>query len=299
MAARAIATGNVSFGLVSIPIRLYSSTEHGTSISFNMLDSTDNSRVKQQYINPNTGEIVPRERMIKGYEFAKGQYVTFTDAELKELEERASPTIDIVEFVPLREVDPLFFDKAYFLGPETGGERAYRLLAKAMQETQRCALAKYAARGKQYLVMIRPFEDGLLLQQLHYPDEIKAFAEVPLGEDVEIRQKELDLAVQLIDQIANDRFEPGKYEDDVRKRILEAISLKVEGREVAEVEEEAPKAQIIDLMEALKASLGQTGGRGEAAGKKGASRSAGGGRERAAADEPPARKAGGGRRKAS
>lgn len=257
MAARALATGNVSFGLVSIPIRLYSSTEHSTSISFNMLDSVDNARVKQQYINPNSGDVVPRDRMIKGYEFAKGQYVTFTDAELKELEERASPSIDIVEFVPLREIDPLFFDKAYFLGPETGGERAYRLLARAMHETERCALAKYAARGKQYLVMIRPFEDGLLMQQLHYPDEIKAFAEVPLGEDLEIKEKELDLAVQLIEQIANEQFEPGKYEDEVRKRIQEAIAQKVEGREVSEVEAEAPKAQIIDLMEALKASLAQ------------------------------------------
>jgi DNA end-binding protein Ku len=194
--------------------------------------------------------------------------------------------------VPLREIDPLFFDKAYFLGPETGGERAYRLLAKAMHETERCALAKYAARGKQYLVMIRPFEDGLLMQQLHYPDEIKAFAEVPLGEDLEIKDKELDLAVQLIEQIANEQFEPGKYEDDVRKRIQEAIAQKVEGREVSEVEEEAPKAQIIDLMEALKASLGQPG-RGEGAGRKSTSRA-----ERTSADRASERKAGG-RRKAS
>jgi DNA end-binding protein Ku len=298
MPARAIATGNVSFGLVSIPIRLYSSTEHSASIAFNMLDSADNSRVKQQYINPNTGEVVPRERMIKGYEFAKGQYVTFTDAELKELEERASPSIEIVEFVPAREVDPLFFDKAYFVGPEEGGERAYRLLAKAMRETERSALAKYAARGKQYLVMIRPFEDGLLMQQLHYPDEIKSFAEVPLGGDVEIKDKELDLAVQLIEQIATDQFEPGKYEDDVRKRIQEAISQKVEGREVAEAVEEAPKAQIIDLMEALKASLGKPGQ--SAAREPGSgSRSAGARAAHAgAASEGGARKAGGGRRKA-
>jgi DNA end-binding protein Ku len=299
MAARAIATGNVSFGLVSIPIRLYSSTEHSSSISFNMLDSTDNARVKQQYINPNTGEVVPRDRMIKGYEFAKGQYVTFTDAELKELEERASPSIDIVEFVPLREVDPLFFDKAYYLGPETGGERAYRLLAKAMRETERCALAKYAARGKQYLVMIRPFDDGLLMQQLNYPDEIKAFGEVPLGEDIEIKDKELDLAVQLIEQIANDRFEPGKYEDDVRKRIQEAIAQKVEGREVAEVEEEAPKAQIIDLMEALKASLGKPGRSQGAASREAEPRVSVSRSSRAGAESGGTRKAGSSRRKAS
>ena len=295
MPARAISTGNVSFGLVSIPIRVYSSTEHAASIAFNWLDSADNTRVKQQYINQSTGEVVPRERMIKGYEFAKGQYVTFTDAELKELEERASPSIEIVEFVPAREVDPLFFDKAYFLGPEEGGERAYRLLAKAMRETDRSALAKYAARGKQYLVMIRPFEDGLLMQQLHYPDEVKAFAEVPLGGDVEIKDKELDLAIQLIEQIATDQFEPAKYEDEVRKRIQEAISQKVEGREVSEAVEEAPKAQIIDLMEALKASLGKSS---PSADRESASRSSGARAARAQATSGGARKTGS-RRKAS
>ena len=296
MPARAISTGNVSFGLVSIPIRVYSSTEHAASIAFNMLDSADNTRVKQQYINQSTGEVVPRERMIKGYEFAKGQYVTFTDAELKELEERASPSIEIVEFVPAREVDPLFFDKAYFLGPEEGGERAYRLLAKAMRETDRSALAKYAARGKQYLVMIRPFEDGLLMQQLHYPDEVKAFAEVPLGGDVEIKDKELDLAIQLIEQIATDQFEPGKYEDEVRKRIQEAISQKVEGREVSEAVEEAPKAQIIDLMEALKASLGKASPSSD---RESGSRSSSARATRAQAASGGARKTGGSRRKAS
>ncbi|MEM6704310.1 MAG: Ku protein [Acidobacteriota bacterium] len=263
MAPRSIGTGNVSFGLVSIPIKLYSTIEHSNSIRFNMLDGEDNTRVKQQYINPNTGELVPRSRMIKGYEFAKGQYVTFTDEEIKSLMEKASPAIEISEFVPLSEVEPIYYDKAYFLGPETGGERAYRLLAEAMKVTGYSALAKYAARGKQYLVMLRPYQNGLLMQQLHYADEVKAFDQVPLGEETELKEGELDLAIQLIEQIAAEDFKPEQYSDDVRERIWSTIQQRVEGQEVAEVEEEAPKAQIIDLMEALKASLGEDGEEGQ------------------------------------
>jgi DNA end-binding protein Ku len=232
-----------------------------------MLDAEDNSRVKQQYVNPNTGELVPKERMVKGYEFAKGQYVVFTDDEIKALMEKASPTIEIIEFVPLDEVDPVYYDRSYYLGPETGSERAYALLAAAMRQTGRSALAKYAARGKQYLVLLRPYHDGLIMQQMYYADEIKEFSEVPISEIGEPKPGELALAVQLIDQIANDAFEPGKYEDEVRQRIWSAIEQKVEGREITEVEEEAPKAQIIDLMEALKASLGE-GGAGAGRGRK-------------------------------
>jgi DNA end-binding protein Ku len=257
--ARSIGTGHISFGLVSIPVKLYSTTDHSAAIRFNMLDAKDHKRVKQQYVNPDSGEVVERSQMVKGYEFAKGQFVTFTDQEVKELQEKASPTIDITEFVPLREVEPIFFDKTYFLGPEGGGERAYRLLAEAMRSTERTALARYAARGKQYLVMIRPYEEGLLMQQLYYADEIKDFGEVPLGEPKELKPGELELAVQLIEQIASDSFEPEKYADEVRTRIWAAIEQKVEGREVVELEEEAPKAQIIDLMEALKASLAAPG----------------------------------------
>ena len=268
MAARSIGSGNVSFGLVSIPVKLYSSSEHSSSIRFNMLDGEDNSRVKQQYVNTTTGDVVPRDRMIKGYEFAKGQYVTFTNEEIKSLMEKASPSIEITEFVPLSEVEPIFYDKAYFLGPETGGERAYRLLSEAMKVTGYSALAKYAARGKQYLVMLRPFQQGLLMQQLHYADEIKTFDEVPLGDETELKDGELDLAIQLIEQIAAEDFKPDQYSDDVRERIWATIQQRVEGQEVAEVEEEAPKAQIIDLMEALKASLGDAPGEDAAPAKR-------------------------------
>ncbi len=252
---RAIASATVSFGLVNIPIKLYSATESGASVSFNMLHKDCGSRLKQQYLCAKDGQIVPRDQMIKGYEFAKDQYVTFTPEELKELEEKASEAIEITEFVPASQIDSLYFDKAYYLGPEKGGDKAYRLLARAMTDSGRVALARYAARGKQYLVMLRPTPDNrLVMQQLHYADEVRSAKEVPIV-DGEVREQELKLAMQLIDQIAHETFNPSAYEDDVRKRVMEQIERKVAGQEVSISPVEEPKAQIIDLMEALKASL--------------------------------------------
>lgn len=248
---------------------MFSTADHSSDIRFNMLDPEHKVRVKQQYVSSKDGRVIPRNELIKGYEFTKNHYVTFSDEELQALLEKASPSIEITEFVPLEEVDPIFFEKAYFLGPEKGGERAYRLLAAAMRETGRCAVAKYAARGKQYLVLLRPFEDGLIMQQLYYDDEIRAFDEVPVGEEVELKEGELELAIQLIDQIASDSFDPAQYEDEVRGRILAAIQQKVEGQEIAEVTAEEPKAQIIDLMEALKASLQSDAADGETGAEEG------------------------------
>jgi DNA end-binding protein Ku len=209
---------------------------------------------------------VSRDQMVKGYEFAKDQYVTFTTDELKALEEKATQTIDIAEFVPLEKIDPVYFDKAYYLGAEKGGEKAYRLLSEAMRETGRSGLARYAARGKQYLVLLRPAPDGgIVMQQLLYADEVRPFSEVPMN-DVEVREPELKLAKQLIDQIAVETFEPTKYEDDVRKRIEADIERKRQGQDIAVGGPEPEPAPIIDLMEALKASLGK----GKAGGASGA-----------------------------
>jgi DNA end-binding protein Ku len=255
MAMRAIASGTISFGLVSIPVKLYSATESGATISFNLLHKDCGSRLKQQYLCQKDGQVVARDQMVKGYEFAKDQYVQFTPEELKELEEKSSEAIEIVEFVPASQIDSLYFDKAYYLGPEKGGDKAYRLLARAMTDSGRVALARYAARGKQYLVMLRPSPDHrLVMQQLHYADEVRSAKEVPIT-DGEVREQELKLAMQLIDQIAHETFNPAAYEDDVRKRIMEQIERKVAGQEVSIAPTEEPKAQIIDLMEALKASL--------------------------------------------
>jgi DNA end-binding protein Ku len=254
MAARPLSSGTISFGLVTVPVKLYSAAESSAAVSFNMLHGKCHSRLKQQYICPKDNEIVTRDQMVKGYEFAKEQYVTFTEEEIKAMAETSSPAIEITEFVPLKEVDPIYFDSAYYLGPDKGGDRAYALLAAAMRETQRCALAKWAARGKGYLVLIRPVAKGLIMQTLLYADEVRQIDEVPLG-DAQIKDPELKLAVQLVDQISSEEFHPENYEDEVRKRYHEAIQRKVEGQEVIAAAPEQPRAQIIDLMEALKASL--------------------------------------------
>jgi DNA end-binding protein Ku len=255
--ARAIAGATISFGLVSIPVKLYSATQPSAGVSFNLLHAKCGTRVKQQYICPRDNELVPREDMVKGYEISKDQYVTFTPEELKALEERATETIDIAQFVPVAQIDPVFFDKPYYLGPEKGGEKAYTLLAEAMRESGRAALARYAARGKQYLVMVRPMtgtKGGLVLQQLLYADEVRPFSEVPMTGG-EVREPELKLARQLIDQITAETFEPTLYRDEVRERIQADIQRKMQGQDIATSEPEPQPARIIDLMEALKASL--------------------------------------------
>ena len=256
MATRPIASGTVSFGLVAIPVKLYSTSESSKSISFNYIHEKCGTRVKYQYYCPTDDELVTRDELVKGYEFAKDQYVLFTPEELKKMEMRATHSIEITEFVPLAQVDPVHYEKAYYLGPDQGGEKPYKLLSEAMIETGRAALAKYAARGKDYLVLVRPFKNGLILQQLRYNDEIRAFNEVPLG-DAKVDAAEMKLAVKLVEQIASDSFQPEKYEDKVKGEMMAAIQQKIEGQEMTISAPEEPKAQIIDLMDALKASLGE------------------------------------------
>ena len=254
MSIRPFASGMVSFGLVTIPVKLYSTGESAAGITLNMLHSKCGSRLRQQYFCPVDNEVVGRDEMVKGYEYAKGQYVLFTEEELKALNPEPTNAIEIAEFVPIENVDPIYFEKSYFLGPDKGGDRPYRLLAEAMKKTGRAALARYAARGKDYLVLVRPFEEGLILQQLRYADELRSFSEVPLGA-ADVKEPELRLAIQLIDQIAADEFRPEEYEDTVRMRTRELIEKKIQGEEITAAPPEAPRAQIIDLMAALKASL--------------------------------------------
>src|SRR5215471_16303984 len=256
MPARSIASATISFGLVSVPVNLYSSSESKTSISFNMLHKKCNSRLKQQYICQKENEVVGREDTSKGYEFAKDQYVVFTPEELKALEEKATSTIDVVEFVPLAEVDREYLEKVYYLGPDKGGDRAYRLLAKALQETGRAALGQYAARGQQHLVLLRPLNGVLVMEQLHYADELRPTTQVEVPEGA-VKPAELNLAKQLIEQSASDEFVPEKYKDTVRERQLEAIEAKVQGQEITEEAPAERGGKIIDLMEALKASLSE------------------------------------------
>jgi len=254
MAARSIASLTVSFGLVSIPVKLFSATEASRAISFNLLHKTCGSRLKQQYFCVKEEVPVAREDMAKGYEFEKDKYVMFTPEELKALEEAGTHTAEITEFVPIDTVDPVYFDKAYYLGPDKGGAKPYALLARALRESKRCALGRWAARGKQYIVMIRPVEDGLVMQQLLYAGEVRSIKELEIPK-TEVRDAELKLAQQLIEQQATERFDPSAYTDEVRGRIEAAIEKKVQGQEITMVEAPEAGAQVIDLMEALRASL--------------------------------------------
>ena len=257
MAARSMGTATISFGLVSLPVKLYSTTESSRSISFNWIHEECGSRIQQRFWCPQCEETVERDDLVKGYEIAKDQYVLFKPEEIKALDEVATNSIDIDQFVPLERVERLYLDRAYYLGPDKGGDRAYRLLSAALEETGRAALGRYAARGKQYVVLVRPIEDGLVMEQLRYAEEVRPFSEVPLG-DGKVKAEERKLAVQLVEQSAVDEYKPEQYTDEVYQRMLEMIEEKVEGgKEITAAPAPPAEGKIIDLMEALKASLAQ------------------------------------------
>jgi DNA end-binding protein Ku len=255
MAARSIASLSLSFGLVSIPVKLYSATESASGVSFNLLH-TCGSRVKQQYLCVKENVTVERADMVKGYEFEKDRYVMFKPDELKTLENAARHTIDIVAFIPLSAVDPIYYDKAYYLAPDKRGAKPYGLLLEAMRESGRCALARWAWKGKEYVVQVRAHADGIVLQQLLYSDEVRSMKDLDI-EKADVQKAELSLALQLINQIAADSYDPTAFVDEEKQRILAAIDRKIAGNEIAESAAPEPASgQIIDLMEALRASLG-------------------------------------------
>jgi DNA end-binding protein Ku len=239
---------------VSIPVKLYSATEASRAISFNLLHKACGSRLRQQYLCVKEEVPVAREDMVKGYEFAKDQYVIFSPEELKALEEVGTHMAEITEFVPIESIDPVYFDKAYYLAPDKGGAKPFALLASALRESKRCALGRWAARGKQYIVMIRPVEDGLVMQQLLYAGEVRSIKDLEIPK-TDVKDAELKLAKQLIEQQASDTFDPSAYADTVRARVEAAVQKKVEGQEITLAEAPEGGAQVIDLMEALRASL--------------------------------------------
>jgi len=265
MAARSLASLTLSFGLVNVPVKLYSATESSSSVRFNLL-AKDGSRLKQQYVSDKDGKVVERAEMVKGYEFEKDRFVLFTPDELKALDEAASHVIDIVAFVPEKSVDPIYYDKAYFLAPDKRGAKPYALLTEAMRESGRCALARWTSKGKQYVVQVRVAEDGLVLQQLLYAEEVRSLKDLGI-EHADVSGAELKLALQLIDQIAQDVYDPSQFKDDEKQRILSAIDQKIAGKQVvaSAPAEAATGAQVIDLMDALRASLGQRPGKTPAA----------------------------------
>jgi DNA end-binding protein Ku len=243
-------------------VKLYATGQSESKISFNLVHEKCGSRLRQQYVCPKCDVVVQKDEIVKGYEFSKDQYVLFTPEELEAIETPKSEGIEITEFVPAEEVDPVYSERAYYLGPDKGGARAYRLLAAALRESERVAIGRYAARGKMYLVMVRPTTNGkggLVMEQLRYADEVRDFAEVPV-EDGDVAKAELKLAMQLVDQSASESFDPQKYHDQVREQMLEMIQRKVEGEEItAAPASRVAQPQIIDLMSALKASLSDEG----------------------------------------
>ena len=256
-APRSIASLSLSFGLVSIPVKLYSATESSSAVKFNML-TKDGSRVKQQYVSEKDPSlVVPRSEMVKGYEFEKDRFVLFTPEELKGLEESSDPVIEILSFIPEQSVDPLFYDKAYLITPDKRGAKPYALLAEAMRHSGRCALAKWSWKARQHVVQIRAAEGGLVLQQLLYADEVRSLHDLDI-EKVDVTPAELQLALQLIAQVSADGYDPAQYVDEEKKRILAAIDNKIAGKQVVSVASDEPAGgtgQVIDLMEALRASL--------------------------------------------
>lgn len=262
MAARSIGSATISFGLVSIPVRMYVAT-HSERIAFNMLHEACGTRIKQQMYCPHDERVVERGEIVKGYEFNKGRFVTFSGDELQALEAEASRTIDISEFVPLASVDPIYYENSHYLGHDKGAEKAYHLLAEAMRETQMVALAQFTSHGKEQLVTIRPFKDGLALHSMYYADEVRDFSEIDTGADAKVRPNEVELARKLIEQLSEREFHPERYEDKFRDRVKAAVDQKVAGEEVTIAEAPPARAQVIDLMQALKESLAQRGGKGE------------------------------------
>jgi DNA end-binding protein Ku len=257
MPARAIDTATIAFGLVSIPIKIYSTSEPSHEIHFHLIHEGCGERLKQQYICPRHG-VVERSEMSKGFELTKGNFVELSKDELKALEAVANDEVSIREFVPAVAIDPIYVERTYFLGPGKGGERAYRLLRDALESAELVGIAAYAARGKEYVVMVRPFEDGLAMHQLRYPDEIKSWSEVPIGRLAKPAAAELALAGQIISQLQHDTFDPTQYSDEVKDRVRKLIAKKAKGGDIV-APPEAPKPVVTDLMEALKASLSGAG----------------------------------------
>ena len=252
---RSIWTGAISFGLVNVPVKLYSAVQR-KNVRFNQLDSEGNVRIQMKRTNPVTGDEVPYERLVKGYEVAPDRYVIVEPEELEALEPRRTRTIDILDFVELAEIDPIFYDHPYYLAPGAGGAKPYKLLLDAMRETGKDSIAKVVIRQKEALVAVRPHGDLLQMDTLVYFDEIvpqDRIDELP-DETVEVTERELSIAKQLVESLATE-WKPGEYRDEYREKVLQLIESKAAGEEIAVQPAMEDAAPVPDLMSALKASL--------------------------------------------
>jgi DNA end-binding protein Ku len=260
---RAIWSGAISFGLVNVPIKLFTATSQ-KDVRFHQLHDKDGARIQQKRVCSKDGEEIPLEHIVKGYEVSRDQYVVITPEELEALDPKASRTIDIQDFVDLDEIDPVYFDSTYYMVPEKGAAKAYALLLEAMRRSKKVAIARVVLRQKQHLVALRPLANALSMETMLYADEVVSPETLEgLPEDIEVTDRELAMAQQLIDSLADD-FKPERYRDDYRERVLEMIERKAEGKEIVVAEDEEEQAPVVDLMAALEASLAAAKTRREA-----------------------------------
>jgi DNA end-binding protein Ku len=257
MVARATSSTTISFGLVSIPVKLYTATS-AQDVHFNQLHKACGGRIRQKLHCPVEDVDVERSDIVKGYEVAKNQYVQFSEEELRALEEEKFSTLNLVEFVPENTVDFIYIEKSQYIGPDKGGEKAFNLLSKAMRSMDRIAVGRYWSRGKVQLVLLRPYRKGLILHQVYYANEVRDYEDIELGPDMQFSDQEQQLAERLIDQLSVDEFASDKYHDEYGERVRKAAEEKAAGQQIT-LAPEQPAAQIIDLFEALKQSLNQGG----------------------------------------
>ena len=270
MALRPLRNATITFGLVSIPVRFFTATK-SEDIHFHLLHESCGTRVNRKWWCPYHEKIVSSDELIRGYEVGKKKYVTFTDEEMEALETDDNRALDIVEFVDLKEIDPVFFEKAYFLGPAAGGGKTYNLLATAMRKQNKVGVARWVSAGKEHLVVVRPFEEGLILHTMYYADEVRDFGAIDI-ERFSVREKEVQMAEMLIDQLTEKKFDPMQFHDDYRNRLVSRIKAKSQGKAIAAPEREEEKGgEVVDIMEALRRSLG--GGRAPAARQSGTRKS--------------------------
>jgi len=255
MALRPLRNATISFGLVSIPVRFYTATK-SEDVHFHLLHESCGSRVNRKWWCPHHEKVVDSDELIRGYEISKNKYVTFTDEEMETLETGDNRALEITEFVDLHEIDPVFYEKAYFLGPSAGGGKTYRLLSQAMKKQDKVAVARWISNGREHLVVLRPYEKGLILHTMYYADEVRDFDAIDIEESGSVREKEVQLAEMLINELTEKKFDPLQFKDEYRQRLLARIRAKSKGKTIEPEEKEEEKGgEVIDIMEALRRSL--------------------------------------------
>ena len=281
MALRPLRSATISFGLVNIPVRFYTATK-SEDIGFNLLHHSCGSRVNRKWWCPHHEEMIGSDEMVRGYPIAKNRYVTFSDEEIEALETDDNRALEITEFVDLSEIDPVFFEKAWYLGPAPGGGKTYKLLSQAMKRKNKVAVARWVSGNREHLVVLRPYQDGLILHTMYYADEVRDFGAIDT-EEAELRDKEVSLAEMLISELSAEAFDPLAYKDEYRERLMDRIRAKSEGETIiTHAPNEEKAAEVVDIMEALRRSLEKPATRKRAPAKRASAKKAAPGRKKKA-----------------